>query len=64
MPARTGTVSLHDLAVLILGSVALWFLIDSTGSLAAGAPLNILGNLVFLAMFLWPLRRPIHLAPA
>lgn len=49
---------------LILGSVALWFLIDSTGSLAAGAPLNILGNLVFLAMFLWPLRRPIRLAPA
>lgn len=41
---------------LILASLLVWFVIDSTGSLAAGVPLNIAGNLLFLAAFLIPLR--------
>jgi hypothetical protein len=41
---------------MILQSVGMWFVIDSTGSVAAGAPLNVLGNLAFLAAFVWPLR--------
>lgn len=43
---------------LILGSVGIWFVIDGMGSIAAGSPLNVLGNISFLALFLWPLRRP------
>jgi 4-amino-4-deoxy-L-arabinose transferase-like glycosyltransferase len=49
---------------IILWSVLVWFAVDSTGSLAAGVPLNIASNLVFLALFLIPLvrmarRRPV-----
>jgi hypothetical protein len=43
---------------IILISVGLWFVLDSTGSVLAGAPLNVLGNLAFLALFALPLRQP------
>ena len=42
---------------LILCSVGIWFVADSAGSLAAGAPLNVVGNVAFLAAFWIPLRR-------
>lgn len=35
-------------------SIVAWFVLDSAGSLAAGAAPNLIGNLVFLALFLWP----------
>ncbi|WP_298256461.1 hypothetical protein [uncultured Litoreibacter sp.] len=31
-----------------------WFVIDSTGSLLAAAPLNVLGNAGYLLLLLWP----------
>ena len=37
---------------LLLGGAA-WFVVDSTGSVLAGAPLNIVGNLAFLALMAW-----------
>lgn len=40
---------------LLLGGVA-WFVFDSTGSVLAGAPLNVIGNLPFLAMVVWATR--------
>ncbi len=40
---------------LIRQSVLTWFVIDSTGSVLAGAPANVVGNLAFLALFLVPL---------
>jgi hypothetical protein len=42
---------------IILGSVGLWFVVDSTGSIAAGAPLNVVGNLAFLVVLVLPLWR-------
>lgn len=44
---------------LILASVVTWFVIDSSMSVAAGAPLNVVGNLGFLLIFVLPVwRRP------
>lgn len=52
------------LARRIIGAgVISWFLVDSTGSVIAGAPLNVLGNLVFLAAFLLPLRAMARTVP-
>jgi len=42
---------------IIRSSVLGWFVVDSAGSIAAGAALNVLPNLVFLALFLIPMRR-------
>ena len=41
----------------ILTSIWAWFVIDSLGWLLAGAPLNLAGNLVFLALFTLPFTR-------
>lgn len=45
---------------MILASIATWFVTDGMGSVAAGAPLNVLLNVPFLLMFalpvLWPER--------
>jgi hypothetical protein len=41
---------------IIRNSVLAWFLVDSAGSILAGAALNVVGNLVFLALFLVPMR--------
>ncbi|MEO8531511.1 MAG: hypothetical protein ABI459_09820 [Deltaproteobacteria bacterium] len=38
-------------------SILVWFCADSLGSLAAGAWLNVLGNLVFLIVFMVALRQ-------
>lgn len=37
-------------------TILVWFVVDSTASWVAGAPLNIIGNLIFLGLFLWPIR--------
>ena len=42
---------------LVLGGVWAWFAVDSLGSLAAGAPVNVLLNIGFLLAFLVPWRR-------
>ncbi len=39
-----------------LAGYAVWFVVDGLGSVLAGAPANILGNLVFLVLLVWPLR--------
>ena len=46
---------------LILAGIVSWFVIDSTMSIAAGAPLNVVGNAGFLLVFVlpvWSLRGP------
>ena len=40
-----------------VGSVLVWFAVDSAGSLAARVPLNLVGNLAFLALLLGPVLR-------
>jgi hypothetical protein len=47
---------------LILTGIGAWFVVDSAGSIAAGAPLNAIFNIGFLAAFAVPLRRPKNLA--
>jgi hypothetical protein len=42
---------------IIRTSLLAWFAVDSLASVAAGAPLNVLANAVFLALFLVPMRR-------
>ncbi len=42
---------------IIRSSALTWFLVDSAASVAAGAALNVVPNLVFLALFLLPMRR-------
>lgn len=36
----------------LIGGVA-WFIVDGTGSVLVGVPLNVLGNLPFLALIVW-----------
>lgn len=47
----------HLARMMILGSVGTWFIVDSLGSILAGAWLNALFNVVFLELFLIPLWR-------
>lgn len=42
---------------IIISSLITWYVIDSAASAVAGAPLNFIGNLGFLALFLIPLMR-------
>jgi hypothetical protein len=44
-------------AKLIIASIITWFVIDSTGSILAGAPLNAAFNVSFLLIFCVPLWR-------
>ena len=45
-----------DLArTLILTSICVWFVVDGIGSTLAGAPLNVVFNVGFLALFVVPL---------
>lgn len=44
-------------AKLIIASIVTWFVIDSTGSIIAGAPLNAAFNVSFLLVFCVPLWR-------
>lgn len=48
---------------MILTSVGIWFVLDSSGSIAAGAPLNALFNVIFLALYAVPLWRPVRENP-
>ena len=49
---------------MILTSVGIWFVVDSAGSVAAGAPVNALMNVTFLLLFFIPLWRPVREAKA
>jgi len=42
---------------LIFTTMTIWFVIDGIGSVAAGAWLNVVGNLGFLVLFILPARR-------
>ncbi len=42
---------------LIRQSILVWFVTDSAASVLAGAPLNAVANLAFLALFLVPMQR-------
>ncbi len=41
---------------VVTATAMTWFVVDSSASVLAGAPLNIIANLAFLAMYLLPLR--------
>mgnify|MGYP001822871699 CR=1 FL=1 len=47
---------------MILTSIGAWFIVDSAGSIAAGAPVNAVLNIGFLLAFAIPLWRPKRLA--
>ena len=47
---------------MILTSIGAWFIVDSAGSIAAGAPVNGVLNIGFLLAFAIPLWRPKRLA--
>ena len=49
---------------MIMVSLGAWFIVDSLGSILAGAPLNALLNMGFLPIFLIPLMRRAHQAEA
>lgn len=49
---------------IFLISTGCWFVVDCAGSVLAGAPLNVLANMGFLALFLWPLRSAADLVGA
>ncbi|MCY1125396.1 hypothetical protein OU426_00880 [Frigidibacter sp. RF13] len=38
----------------VLWGYLTWFAVDGAGSLAAGAPMNLIGNTLFLGLLLWP----------
>lgn len=40
---------------LILSSISTWFVLDSIGSIASGAPINVVFNFGFLVLFFVPL---------
>lgn len=42
---------------MIMSSILTWYIVDSAASVVAGAPLNFIGNLSFLALFAIPLWR-------
>ncbi|WP_298291395.1 hypothetical protein [uncultured Litoreibacter sp.] len=50
-PCRTAPGAVRQM--IVAGSIT-WFIVDSTGSVLAAAPLNVLGNIPFLALLLWP----------
>lgn len=49
---------------ILMRSLLTWFVIDSTCSWLAGAPINIPANAGFLLVFLWPLWRMERYSPA
>ncbi len=49
---------------ILLTSLFTWFALDSVCSVLAGVPLNAGANVIFLAVFLWPLLRMEHGAAA
>ncbi|MFN4203133.1 MAG: hypothetical protein ACK4GM_08770 [Tabrizicola sp.] len=46
----------QSIRAIIRNSILAWFVVDCAGSIAAGAALNLLPNLGFLALFLVPMR--------
>lgn len=47
----------ETIRAVIRSSILIWFCVDSAGSVAAGAALNVLANLMFLVLFLVPMRK-------
>lgn len=43
---------------VVAWSIGTWFIVDSAGSVLAGVPANVLGNLAFVALFALALRPP------
>ncbi len=43
---------------LLLTGALVWFVTDSTASVLANAASNVLGNIPFLAILIWPIIRP------
>ncbi len=49
---------------IIRNAILAWFVLDSAGSLLAGAPLNVAANVALAAMVLFPLYRGARALPA
>ena len=47
---------------IILAGIWSWFVVDSTGSVLAGAPFNAVLNAGFLLAYVWPLRAAVRTA--
>ena len=45
---------------IVLSGILTWFLIDSAGSVVAGAPFNVVMNLSFLVLFALPVASPME----
>ena len=58
LTTRLMTVDPHLTRLLMSAGLGSWFIVDSLGSFAAGAPLNVLFNAVFAILFLIPLWLP------
>ncbi|MGI9437737.1 MAG: excinuclease ABC subunit A [Geminicoccaceae bacterium] len=58
LTTRLLAVDPHLTRLLMSAGLGSWFIVDSLGSFAAGAPLNVLFNGLFAALFLIPLRLP------
>ena len=54
---QLGSVDPVLVRTFVLTSIGSWFVVDSLGSLAAGAPVNALFNVGFLVLFFWPVWR-------
>ena len=52
----------EKLRPIMIKAVLSWFVVDSAASIASGAAFNAVLNLSFLALFLYPLWRPIQTA--
>lgn len=50
----------EKLRPIMLKAILSWFIIDSLASIASGAAFNAVLNLSFLALFLYPLSRPVQ----
>lgn len=54
----------HTLRPIMIKAVLAWFVVDSAASIASGAAFNAVLNISFLALFLYPLFRPVETGSA
>ncbi|MBO9464744.1 hypothetical protein J7443_05850 [Tropicibacter sp. R15_0] len=45
----------HETRTALLAMIWSWYLVDSSGSILVGAPVNALANLTFLVLVVWPI---------
>lgn len=50
-PCRTAPAIVRQ---MLMAGALIWFVVDSTGSVLAAAPVNVLGNIPYLGLLLWP----------